>query len=72
MKKDKSLIYLSPEVLLSMNEMEHSYCWTLGVIIDEILNNRPYYTKIDEIVTRKGKFLLYLDNYKYQNPNIYD
>lgn len=40
-----------------MNESENSYCWTLGVIIDEIFNNRPYYTKIDEIVTRKGNFL---------------
>ena len=49
-----------------MNESEHSYCWSLGIIIDEILNNRPYYTKIDEIVTRKGNFLVSLDNYKYQ------
>jgi hypothetical protein len=53
-----------------MNESENSYCWTLGIIIDEILNNKPYYTKIDEIVTRKGTFSFILDNYKYQGSNL--
>ena len=49
-----SLLYRAPEVLLGFAESEASYVWSVGIMMDQLFHAKPFYRKINEILSRKG------------------
>lgn len=41
--------------------------WNLGVIIDYILNRKPFFSSVEEIVNFNGNFVLILGYYRNKN-----
>jgi serine/threonine protein kinase len=55
---ESSLLYRAPEVLLGFTESEASYVWSIGLLIDQVYHERPFYRKLNEILSHKSTSIL--------------
>jgi serine/threonine protein kinase len=57
-------------VLLGFQESEASYVWSIGIIIDQLMHDKPFYRKINEILSRKGISFKNVENYQVRDESL--
>lgn len=57
-------MYQAPEIVLGFNESSSSHCWTIGIIIDELLHGKRFFKAFTDILSHKDNYAISDEKYK--------